>query len=193
MADIKAVARRFEAMKSRSGERDANMQRILAVRKGELTTIFPDLFPEGMNAPMVANFIDVAARDLAEVLAPLPSINCSTTNVNSERAKAFADKRGMIANNYVYQSRLQTQMYPGSDRYLTYGFLPILVEADWESKAPRIRVDDPIGAYYEKDRFGRVVAYAKQYKKTLGELLNEYLLTIQRWKKLSQQVSKLSQ
>jgi len=174
MADIKAVARRFEAMKSRSGERDANMQRILAVRKGELTTIFPDLFPEGMNAPMVANFIDVAARDLAEVLAPLPSINCSTTNVNSERAKAFADKRGMIANNYVYQSRLQTQMYPGSDRYLTYGFLPILVEADWESKAPRIRVDDPIGAYYEKDRFGRVVAYAKQYKKTLGELLNEY-------------------
>lgn len=174
MADIKAVARRFEAMKSRSGERDANMQRILAVRKGELTTIFPDLFPEGMNAPMVANFIDVAARDLAEVLAPLPSINCSTTNVNSERAKVFSDKRGMIANNYVYQSRLQTQMYPGSDRYLTYGFLPILIEADWETRSPRIRIDDPIGAYYEKDRFGRVVAYAKQYRKTLGELLNEY-------------------
>lgn len=174
MADIKVVARRVEAMKSRANERDENMQRILSVRKGDLTSIFPDLFPEGMNAPMVANFVDVAAHDLAEVLAPLPSINCSTTNVNSERAKSFADKRGMIANNYCYQSKLQTQMYPGSDQYFTYGFLPFIVEADWETQAPRIRVEDPIGSYYEKDRFGRIVAYAKQYKKTLNELLNEY-------------------
>ena len=174
MADIKVIARRVEAMKSRAGERDGNMQRILSVRKGDLTSIFPDLFPEGMNAPMVANFVDVAAHDLAEVLAPLPSINCSTTNVNSERAKAFADKRGMIANNYCYQSKLQTQMYPGSDQYFTYGFLPFVVEADWETQSPRIRVEDPIGSYYEKDRFGRIVAYAKQYKKTLNELLNEY-------------------
>jgi hypothetical protein len=174
MADIKVIARRVEAMKNRANERDASMQRILSVRKGELTTIFPDLFPEGMNAPMVANFIDVAARDLAEVLAPLPSINCSTTNVNSERAKMFADKRGMIANNYAYQSKLQTQMYPGSDQYFTYGFLPFIVEADWETNAPRIRVEDPVGSYYEKDRFGRIIAFAKQYKKTLNELLNEY-------------------
>ena len=174
MADIKVIARRVEAMKSRANERDASMQRILSVRKGDLTSIFPDLFPEGMNAPMVANFVDVAAHDLAEVLAPLPSINCSTTNVNSERAKTFADKRGMIANNYCYQSKLQTQMYPGSDQYFTYGFLPFIVEADWETQSPRIRVEDPIGSYYEKDRFGRIVAYAKQYKKTLNELLNEY-------------------
>jgi len=174
MADIKLIARRVEAMKHRAVDRDNNMANILLVRKGRMVDIFPDMFPEGMPHAMVANFVDVAAHDLAEVLAPLPSINCSTTNVTSDRARQFADKRGMIANNYVYSSRLQTQMYPGSDQYFSYGFLPIHVEADWDSKLPRIRVEDPTGVYYERDRFGRLVAYAKRYNKTIGELTNEF-------------------
>lgn len=174
MADIKLIARRVEAMKHRAVDRDNNMANILLVRKGRMVDIFPDMFPEGMPHAMVANFVDVAAHDLAEVLAPLPSINCSTTNVTSDRARQFADKRGMIANNYVYSSRLQTQMYPGSDQYFSYGFLPIHVEADWDSKLPRIRVEDPTGVYYERDRFGRLVAYAKRYNKTIGELVNEF-------------------
>ena len=174
MADIKTIARRVEAMKHRAYQRDTNMANLLLVRKGKMVEIFPDMFPEGMPHAMVANFIDVAARDLAEVLAPLPSINCSTTNVTSDRARQFADKRGMIANNYVYSSRLQTQMYPGSDQFFSYGFLPIHVEADWDNNLPRIRVEDPTGVYYERDRFARLVAYAKRYNKTLGELVNEY-------------------
>jgi len=174
MADIKIIARRVEAMKHRAAERDGNMANILAVRQGKMVEVFPDLFPEGMDKAMVANFVDVAARDLAEVLAPLPSINCSAVNVTSDRARQFADKRAMIANNYVYQSRLQTQMYPGSDQYFSYGFLPIHVEPDWENNLPRIRVEDPLGVYYENDRFGRVVAYAKRYSKTIAELVNEF-------------------
>lgn len=174
MADIKTIARRVDAMKHRAAERDGKMSNILAVRKGEMAQIFPEMFPTDMPHAMVANFVDVAARDLAEVLAPLPSVNCSTTNVTSDRARAFADKRSMIANNYIYTSRLQTQMYPGSDQYFTYGFLPIHVEPDWDNDLPRIRVEDPIGAYYERDRFGRVVAYAKRYSKSMGELVNEF-------------------
>jgi len=174
MAYIDTVARRVDAMKHRAAERDNNMANVLAVRKGDMAQVFPDMFPVDMPHAMVANFVDVAARDLAEVLAPLPSINCSTTNVTSDRARAFADKRSMIANNYIYHSRLQTQMYPGSDQYFTYGFLPIHVEPDWDADLPRIRVEDPTGSYYERDRFGRVVAYAKRYKKTIGELVNEF-------------------
>ena len=172
--DIDAIARRVENLKQRHGSRDGRMADILAVRKGKMTEVFPELFPEGMSNAMVANFIDVAARDLAEVLAPLPSFNCSTSNVTSDRARAFADKRGMIANNYVYQSRLQSQMYWGADWYFSYGFLPIHVEPDFESELPRIRVEDPMGAYPEYDRFGRCIAYAKRYMKTIGELANEY-------------------
>jgi hypothetical protein len=172
--DIQSISRRVENLKQRNAERDARMADILAVRKGKMTEVFPDLFPEGMNSAMVANFVDVAARDLAEVLAPLPSFNCSTTNTNSDRARMFADKRGMIANNYVYQSRLQSQMYWGADWYFTYGFLPIHIELDFESNLPRIRVEDPVGAYPEFDRFGRCVSYAKRYMKTIGELATDY-------------------
>ena len=172
--DIQAVSRRVEGLKQRAAERDARMEDILAVRKGKMGAIFPDLFPEGIDKPMVANFVDIAARDLAEVLAPLPSFNCGTTNVTSDRAKAFADKRGLIANNYVYSSRLATQMYWGADWYFTYGFVAFHVEPDFDSDLPRIRIEDPMGAYPDFDRFGRCVAYAKRYYKTLGELAAEY-------------------
>jgi hypothetical protein len=174
MADIKTIARRVDAMKHRAYERDVQMSNILSVRKGKMAEVFPDMFPADMPSAMIANFIDVAARDLAEVLAPLPSINCSTTNTTSDRARAFADKRSMIANNYIYTSRLQTQMYTGADQFFTYGFVPIHIEPDWDNDLPRIRVEDPMGVYYERDRFGRLVAYAKRYNKTMGELVNEF-------------------
>ena len=173
MLTIDQIAAKVDGLRTRYGSRDVRMQEILSVRKGRMTEVFPDLFPEGMSTTMVANFVDVAARDLAEVLAPLPSFNCTTTN-SSDRARLFADKRSVIANNYIYVSRLQTQMYTGADWYFTYGFLPIVVEADFESNLPRIRIDDPMGAYPEFDRFGRCVSYSKRYSKTLGELANEY-------------------
>ena len=174
MANIDSIARRVENLKVRHAARDARMQDVMAVRKGNMTQLFPDMFPDSMQHPMIANFVDVAARDLAEVLAPLPSFNCSATNVTSDRGRTFADKRGMIANNYVYQSRLQSQMYWGADWYFSYGFLPIHVEPDFETNLPRIRVEDPMGAYPEFDRFGRCIAYAKRYVKTIGELANDY-------------------
>ena len=172
--DIHSIARRVDNIKMRNSDRDARMSDILAVRKGDMGEIYPDLFPEGMDKSMVANFVDVAARDLAEVLAPLPSFNCSTTNINNDKARTFADKRTMIANNYIYHSRLQSQMYSGADWYFTYGFLPIHVEPDFEADLPRIRVEDPMGVYPDFDRFGRCVAYAKRYYKTIGELAVEY-------------------
>ena len=174
VADIKTIAKRVDNLKMRHAERDSRMQQIQAVRKGNMVDVFPELFPEGMPHSMVANFIDVAARDLAEVLAPLPSFNCSTVSVANAKARAFADKRGMIANNYVFNSRLQSQMYWGADWYFSYGFLPIHVEPDFEDNLPRIRVEDPMGSYPEFDRFGRCVAYAKRYLKTVHELANEF-------------------
>jgi hypothetical protein len=172
--DIQTIARRVENLRLRNVTRDARMQDVLAVRKGDMSQIYPDLFPEGMDKSMTANFVDVAARDLAEVLAPLPSFNCSTSNINNDRARLFADKRTMIANNYVYHSRLQSQMYWGADWYFSYGFLPFYVEPDFDGSLPRIRVEDPMGGYPEFDRFGRCVAYAKRYAKTIGELAVDY-------------------
>lgn len=171
---IERVALKVEALKRRYSERDSRMSNVLDVRRGKMQDIFPDMFPEGTSHAMVANFVDVAARDVSEVLAPLPSFNCSTTNINSDRARAFADKRTIIANNYVNVSRLQTQMYTGADYYLSYGFLPIVVEPDTDIRLPRIRVENPVGAYPEFDRYNRIVSYTKRYLKTVGELIVEF-------------------
>lgn len=150
------------------------MADILEVRRGNLVNVFPEMFPEGATKAMVANFVDVAARDVSEVLAPLPSFNCTTTDNSSDRARKSADIRGLIINNYVQSSRLQTQMYQGADWYGSYGFLPIVIEADWENNLPRIRVENPLGAYPEYDRYGRVVSYTKRYVKTIAELITEF-------------------
>jgi hypothetical protein len=172
--NIDKIALKVESLKRRNAARDARMADVLEVRRGNLVNVFPEMFPEGATKAMIANFVDVAARDVSEVLAPLPSFNCTTTNNNSDRAKKSADIRSLIANNYVQFSRLQTQMYQGADWYGSYGFLPIVVEPDYESKLPRIRVENPVGAYPEFDRYGRVVSYSKRYVKTVAELINEF-------------------
>ena len=92
------IAMKVQALKLRYSERDSRMGDILEVRRGNMVNVAPEYFPEGISKPMIANFIDVAARDISEVLAPLPSFNCQTTNITSDRAKKAADTRTMIAN-----------------------------------------------------------------------------------------------
>ncbi len=171
--NITQIANKVEALKRRNASRDARMGDVLEVRRGNLVNVFPEMFPEGATKAMIANFVDVAARDVSEVLAPLPSFNCTSSNI-SDRAKKFADTKTLIANNYVQFSRLQTQMYQGADWYGTYGFLPIVVEADQEANMPRIRVENPLGSYPEYDRYGRVVSFTKRYRKIIAELLAEF-------------------
>jgi len=171
--NITQIANKVEALKRRNASRDARMGDVLEVRRGNLVNVFPEMFPEGATKAMIANFVDVAARDVSEVLAPLPSFNCTSSNI-TDRAKKFADTKTLIANNYVQFSRLQTQMYQGADWYGTYGFLPIVVEADQEANLPRIRVENPLGSYPEYDRYGRVVSFTKRYRKIIAELIAEF-------------------
>jgi hypothetical protein len=174
MLSIDQITARVDALKYRAASRDARQQDVLAVRKGEIASVYPDFFPEGVDANVVANFIDIVARDLSEVMAPLPSVNCSAANQSSDRARKFADTRTRIANNYFGHSDLQVQMYTGADMYLTFGFVPFVVELDEEAGLPRIRIENPVGAYPEFDRYGRCVAFAKRYYMPLGELVANF-------------------
>jgi hypothetical protein len=131
------------------------MRDVLSVRQGDISKVFPSMFSEDYPKPLVANFIDVAARDLAEAMAPLPSFNCSATNMVSDAQRKAADTRTRIANYYVGSSDLQLQMYTGADWYNTYGLLPAIIEMDYETNNPRIRLLNPFGVYPEVDRFGR--------------------------------------
>ena len=171
---IEQVTARVDSLRYRNHERDARNLDVLAVRKGKIAQVYPNFFPEGVDANVVANFIDIVARDLSEVMAPLPAVNCSAANQVSDRARSFADKRTRIASNYFQHSDLAVQMYSGADWYITYGFVPFIIELDDEAKLPRIRIENPIGAYPEFDRYGRCVAFAKRYSMTLGELVSQF-------------------
>jgi hypothetical protein len=171
---MEQVTARVDSLRYRNHDRDARNLDVLAVRKGKISDVYPDFFPDGVDANVVANFIDIVARDLSEVMAPLPAVNCSAANQVSDRARTFADKRTRIAANYFSHSDLSVQMYSGADWYITYGFVPFMIELDDESRLPRIRIENPVGAYPEFDRYGRCVAFAKRYLMSLGELVSQF-------------------
>jgi len=136
------------------------MAQVRSIRMGKMSEVAPDVFPETgpWQEPIIANMIDIAARDMAEMIAPLPTFTAGSMTMTSERAREAASLKTKVALGYVTNSDLQVQMYNAADWYVTYGFLPIRVEADYEGSMPIIRALDPVGCYPELDRFGRVVA-----------------------------------
>jgi hypothetical protein len=158
MLTVKEVAAKASRLQTRYAARDQRMRDVLSVRQGDMSKVYPSMFSEDYPKPLIANFIDVAARDLAEVMAPLPSFNCAATNMVSDSARKAADTRTRIANYYISASELQIQMYTGADWFNTYGMLPGIVEMDYESNSPRIRLLNPFGVYPEIDRFGRTIS-----------------------------------
>jgi hypothetical protein len=172
LADLKQL---YNRTKTRFGERDQRMQNVLAVRQGRMRDVYPDLFPEGpFDRGIVANMVDVAARDLSEVLAPMPAFNCSSSKMVSDTAREFADKRTRIVNGYLWFSDVQRHMYTAADRYFTYGFVPAIIEVDLDERMPRIRFMDSIGAYPILDRWGRVSAGFFSFYKSRDELVAMY-------------------
>ena len=168
LGDMRAL---YNRMKARYGERDQRMQNVLAVRQGRMRDVYPDLFPEGpFDRGIVANMVDVAARDLAEVLAPMPSFNCASAKMVSDTAREFAEKRTRIVNGYLSYSDVQRQMYTATDRYFTYGFVPSMIEVDLDERMPRIRFLDSIGAYPIRDRWGQVSGAFFSFYKSRDEL-----------------------
>ena len=174
MLDIDVISDKLLKLRGHYHTRDSRYQDLLAIRQGKIDQVFPGMFSEDYPKPMIANFIDIAARDVAEVIAPLPAFNCMTTNSVSDRARQKADLRTMIAAGYRDTANLQTMMYSGADRYLTFGMLAFIIEEDHENKRPMIRIDNPIGSYPEFDRFGKLLSYSKRYTKTVRELINDF-------------------
>lgn len=170
--DIKTNYDRYKQVFS---ERDTRMEQVLLVRKGRMRDVFPDLFPDGpFENPIVANMVDIAARDLSEVIAPLPAFNCNSPTMVSEKERKKADKREEIVNGIVDFSDIQTQMFTAADRYVSYGFVPAQIELDLDNNMPRIRFLDSVGCYPIIDRFGKVHGMYQRIKKSLAELMAAY-------------------
>jgi hypothetical protein len=177
----RAIHGKVAELKRAAASRDRAMNQVRRVRAGETDLIFADFFSKQFPKPMAANFIDVAARDLAEVIAPLPTLNCASGQMKTDADKRRAAKKNKIGQHYWDKSRLDVQMFSGADQYNTYGFLPFYVEPDFDEKIPRICVENPIGCYYEKDRTGRTTTFVKCWREKghkIAAMFPEFASTI---------------
>jgi hypothetical protein len=162
--ELGTIPARVQALRARYALSDAHQAEIQAVRRGDFEAIAPDLFSDAFKRPVVANLIDTSARDMAAMLAPLPSFSCSSSSMLSERAKSFADKRSKIVRHYVDSSKLELQMADkGADNYNSYGMLVLAAEPDFNKKTPYIRVESSIGAYPVWDDKGCTKEFARVY------------------------------
>ena len=155
----KKLRAQYESARTRFAGRDSRMNMIRLVRQGRMQDVYPDMFPAGpLQGGIVANMIDVAAHDLSEVLAPLPTFNCASSKSVSDASRKFAEKRTLIVRGYVEHADLQRQMYNAAQQYFSYGFTPAIVEVDAENQLPRITFMDALGAYPVFDRWGAVTS-----------------------------------
>lgn len=159
---LENVAAKVDALRRAAADRDQRQKDVRDIRSGDVESVMPGAMPDAWPKPIVANMIDTSARDQAEVMGAMPSINASAGFATTQKAKKFAGKRTKIANHYVQGSRLGAgSQVTFCDHYGTYGMGIYVVEPDFERKMPMIRVENPIGTYPEFDIHGRVVSYTK--------------------------------
>ncbi|ATW69322.1 portal protein [Streptomyces phage Manuel] len=155
----------MESLRRAAADRDQRQRDVHDVRSGDIETVMPGAMPDAWPKPIVANMIDTAARDMAEVMGAMPSINCASGVITTDKAKKFSSKRTKIANAYVQQSKLHSgHQVTFCDYYNTFGMAVYVVEPDFEDKVPRIRVESPLGIYPEMDLYGRVRSYTKVWR-----------------------------
>jgi hypothetical protein len=176
LPDLTLLNEKFRRLKQKFAKRDTTMSRVAAVRAGRISEVMPAAFPASgpWQEPIIANTLDIAAHDLAEMLAPLPSFNCSSPTMTNDRARENASLRTKIVQGYIAESDLQVQMLSAADWYITYGFLPIRVEIDYERKLPILQALDPMGSYYQRDRFGRIINFFQRKLINRDELCDMY-------------------
>jgi hypothetical protein len=172
--DASDITLKVQELRRRYANRDGNMSDIQAIRDGRIEEVAPDWFSDDVDKPIIANYIDIAARTTAETLAPLPAFNCSASNMSSDVARKFADKKTQGIQHYIETSNVQAQMYSGADNFISHGLMPAIIEPDFVGMVPRITLISPIGCYPETDRWGRLLSFTRVLRKTISELCNLY-------------------
>ena len=166
---------RVESLRRAARDRDQRHRDVHDVRSGDVDTVIPGSMPDAWPKPIVANLIDTSARDVAEVMGTMPSVNCSTGILTTDKAKKLSSKKTKIANHYVQASGLNAgKQIELADHYTTYGLAIYAVEPDFALKRPHIRVENPMGVYPETDMFGRLKSYSKVWREEAVHLVTKF-------------------
>ena len=172
---LEQVFSKVESLRRAAADRDSRHRDVHDVRSGDIDTVIPGSMPESWPKPIVANLVDTSARDMAETMGVMPSVNCATSTMTTQKARNFASKKTKIAAWYLIESGLYSgQQIVASDHYLTYGMAVYVVEPDFKNKRPHIRVENPMGVYPEMDAFGRLRSYTKVWREEAIHLVAKY-------------------
>lgn len=174
--DVSILNNRFRRLEKKNQQRDVSHTRIKAVLEGRIHDLAPEIFAQdgAWKEPIVANMINIAAKDLADMLAGLPTFTCASSTMTSEAKRARATKRTQIAAAYVSSSKLGLHLRKAVEQYAAYGFTAARVEPNYEKSVPSIHFINPIGCYYEKNRNGDVVAFYQRQIMDRQELAARY-------------------
>lgn len=164
------VSDHVDRLRKRKIARDQRMLAWHLVMTGRAEMVFQNLFPSDWPKPVIANTVKSAAEDAAMMIGVLPTLGAAGDSQLDESKRSRTDKNSRIINYLAYASALGNQLPLGALRFVGYGFMPIIVEPNMEENRPEIRIDDPMGAYYERDRFRRVTMYCKVFRRTISEL-----------------------
>jgi len=169
------ITAKVESLRRAASDRDQRHRDVHDVRSGDIDTVIPGSMPDAWPKPIVANLVDTSARDMSEVMGVLPSVNCTTSISSTAKSKNFNAKKTKIVNWYMIES----QLYAGkqikvSDYYLTYGMAIYVIEPDFQTKRPHIRVENPMGVYPEWDLFGRLKSYTKVWREEAIHLVAKF-------------------
>lgn len=174
MLSIEQIHKKVDRLRRAHWERDDRMMNVHDVRSGKLDNIMPGVMPDAWPKPIVANMIDVCARDMAETMANMPSINCTSGIMTSDRAKKFTGRRTKIVNWYVYHSQLEVHQINFCDHYNTFGMGIYVVEPDFVLQCPRIRVESPLHTYPEIDVWGKLNSFTKTWREGATRLAEKF-------------------
>lgn len=175
MTTLENIFGRVEALRRAASDRDQRHRDVHDVRSGDVDTVIPGSMPEAWPKPIVANLIDTSARDLAEVMGTMPSVNCSSGIMTTDKAKRFGGKKTKVANWYLQKSGLLAgKQVELADHYTTYGMALYIIEPDFKEKRPHIRVENPMGVYPDTDMFGRLRSYTKVWREEAIHLVSKF-------------------
>lgn len=154
------------------------MNQVRAVRSSELDRVAPGLLADDFPKPIVSNVINVAAQYSSEQIGVMPTVSCTTGVMVSDRQKKYAQRRTLIAHNYLENSRIKVNLVEASDWLNTYSFLPIILEPHFGDAycepGPRLRFENPLGCYYELDVYARTRYFFKVYDSDVDSLCAKF-------------------
>lgn len=170
--DINLVAQRTSQMKNMFRSRDQRMARINMVREGRMHELpgVRDFFSAELPRAVTANICDTAARDLAEVMAALPDLACSS-GTGSGSAVKKAEMKDRIGRHYWKKSDLESTFVDFGDHYVSYGFAVLAVDPNYSEQMPFIRVENPMGFYYIQNMWRQTVEVSKSWCDTIQNLV----------------------